>query len=310
MTTPTEPEALAACPFCGGEAERFTIQDEGDNFGGDVVCCKECGASSHVEFGRKENLVSCWNRRTPAARMLAGEPVDFGEAIDPNATWNMRNSRKAPQQYRKTALITASQWFKIGDHPAVAMKDDVTAETLRTGQPVPWISTLEGGHIVSPGDWIATGIEGEHWPIKPDIFAASYEPIAHPPAAEPVGLRKASEIPAAIELWFFRDLGETQRRQLINLCGFPGVEANGESLQRRILRQILAIPARTDDDGDIMLLADEAVSWALDNFGGYSCSPVDAGISYMQARGKDRWSMQAQMDASLSPAPDRGEGEA
>jgi hypothetical protein len=38
-----------------------------------------------------------------------------------------------------------------------------------------WIDTLEGGHIVCPGDWIITGVKGEHYPCKPDIFAATYE---------------------------------------------------------------------------------------------------------------------------------------
>lgn len=43
-----------------------------------------------------------------------------------------------------------------------------------------WIQTLEGPLIVSDGDWIITGIKGEHYPCKPDIFEATYE------AAEPV----------------------------------------------------------------------------------------------------------------------------
>ena len=38
-----------------------------------------------------------------------------------------------------------------------------------------WIDTLEGGHIVCPGDWIITGVKGENYPCKPDIFAATYE---------------------------------------------------------------------------------------------------------------------------------------
>ena len=61
--TETPPELLP-CPFCGGEAERTTIEEEGDNFGGDVITCKRCFASSHVEFGFKENIVSHWNTRT------------------------------------------------------------------------------------------------------------------------------------------------------------------------------------------------------------------------------------------------------
>jgi len=39
-----------------------------------------------------------------------------------------------------------------------------------------WIDTLEGGHIVCPGDWIITGVAGENYPCKPKIFAATYEP--------------------------------------------------------------------------------------------------------------------------------------
>ena len=38
------------------------------------------------------------------------------------------------------------------------------------------ISTLEGDHIVSPGDWVIKGVAGEFYPCKPDIFAATYEP--------------------------------------------------------------------------------------------------------------------------------------
>lgn len=40
-----------------------------------------------------------------------------------------------------------------------------------------WIDTLEGGHIVCPGDWIITGVKGERYPCKPDIFDATYEAV-------------------------------------------------------------------------------------------------------------------------------------
>ncbi len=38
-----------------------------------------------------------------------------------------------------------------------------------------WIATLEGGHVVTPGDWIITGVRGEKYPCKPDIFEETYE---------------------------------------------------------------------------------------------------------------------------------------
>jgi hypothetical protein len=40
-----------------------------------------------------------------------------------------------------------------------------------------WIDTKEGGHIVCPGDWIITGVQGENYPCKPDIFVATYEAV-------------------------------------------------------------------------------------------------------------------------------------
>lgn len=39
------------------------------------------------------------------------------------------------------------------------------------------MDTPEGLHVVSPGDWIITGIKGEKYPCKPDIFHATYEPL-------------------------------------------------------------------------------------------------------------------------------------
>jgi len=39
------------------------------------------------------------------------------------------------------------------------------------------IRTLEGDMVASPGDWIIRGVKGEFYPCKPDIFAATYEPV-------------------------------------------------------------------------------------------------------------------------------------
>lgn len=73
---------------------------------------------------------------------------------------------------KKPIVIEASQWFKPGDHPSVVLK---SAPNRYGDDGIPWIETLEGGHVVTPGDWIITGIQGEHYPCKPDIFEATYE---------------------------------------------------------------------------------------------------------------------------------------
>lgn len=105
---------------------------------------------------------------------------------------------------KKPILIEAEQWFKNGDHSL----DNCEIILDQSGHAfkgegklvrkynVPlidgkklcehchffmynhgWIETLEGGHIVCPGDWIIEGIAGEHYPCKPAIFDKTYERV-------------------------------------------------------------------------------------------------------------------------------------
>lgn len=39
------------------------------------------------------------------------------------------------------------------------------------------IHTLEGEMRADIGDWIITGVKGEKYPCKPDIFEMTYEPV-------------------------------------------------------------------------------------------------------------------------------------
>jgi hypothetical protein len=83
-------------------------------------------------------------------------------------------------------VIEATQWFKMGDHPMVH-KPITTVELnseweRRQGLPegsLGEIKTLEGYLLVTPGDWIITGVKDEHYPCKPDIFELTYE-LAQP----------------------------------------------------------------------------------------------------------------------------------
>lgn len=47
------------------------------------------------------------------------------------------------------------------------------------------IKTLEGEMVARPGDWIIKGVAGEFYPCKPDIFAATYEPVTPEPGEAP-----------------------------------------------------------------------------------------------------------------------------
>ena len=72
---------------------------------------------------------------------------------------------------KRPIVIDAEQYHILCDSPS---PDGVCwCENMSTGQP--HIHTLEGPLIVSDGDWIITGIKGEKYPCKPDIFHATYE---------------------------------------------------------------------------------------------------------------------------------------
>lgn len=77
-------DKLLPCPFCGGEAERLELTDE-ENFGGSVISCKSCGASSPVHFGRKENLDDSWNSRKAA--LSQSHPAPSGQAVAGKHKW-------------------------------------------------------------------------------------------------------------------------------------------------------------------------------------------------------------------------------
>jgi hypothetical protein len=82
---------------------------------------------------------------------------------------------------KKPIIIEAVQWFKMGDHPVVTQFrarnlhacKSCGKEMYEHGK----CPMLEGSHLVCPGDWIITGIKGEHYPCKPDIFEATYEKV-------------------------------------------------------------------------------------------------------------------------------------
>lgn len=80
---------------------------------------------------------------------------------------------------KKPVVIEATQWHKHGDHPSVEPLHLSRAGGLPVGAKwtqYGWVKTLEGGHVVTPGDWIITGVQGENYPCKAEIFASTYEP--------------------------------------------------------------------------------------------------------------------------------------
>lgn len=77
-----------------------------------------------------------------------------------------------PRFRKKPVTVDAVRFVRAGDHPAV--HEDIRSPTGFA------IYTLENtviAHEVAPGDWIITGVRGEHYPCKPEIFDETYEPV-------------------------------------------------------------------------------------------------------------------------------------
>lgn len=75
-------------------------------------------------------------------------------------------------KYKKKPVIVDAVQFdgdNIFVHPAICRAPG-------ENQPA-FIDTLEGRHIVSPGDYVITGVKGEAYPCKPDIFEMTYEKV-------------------------------------------------------------------------------------------------------------------------------------
>ena len=86
---------------------------------------------------------------------------------------------------KKPVVIDAVQFFEQQDDPDVLLVH-IAPDGLILGTSVDFgvtarvgfaLQTLEGWHEVTPGDWIITGVKGERYPCKPDIFAATYEAV-------------------------------------------------------------------------------------------------------------------------------------
>jgi hypothetical protein len=108
---------------------------------------------------------------------------------------------------RKPIVVEAVRWWKNGDHP----DDDATRggttpngeeweglvvryfrrpdvrdiECEQCGELMNshgWIDLPGGGHVVCPGDYVVTEAEGKRYPLKPDLFDATYEEAVEDPA--------------------------------------------------------------------------------------------------------------------------------
>ena len=87
---------------------------------------------------------------------------------------------------KKPVVIEAIQWdgtlkgYELIKAVFLDLRDGSITKYAPANQAYGWrIMTLEGSsYDVASGDWIIRGIKGEFYPCKPDIFEATYEPVA------------------------------------------------------------------------------------------------------------------------------------
>jgi hypothetical protein len=155
----------------------------------------------------------------PVMKLVNWSHKQTTEPDDRHGNFNDEPAPAGGRFRKRPVEIEAHQWFKNGDHPLDYRDDRIGIEKGEprtwTGAEAKalgweggivryfrrpdvdgnspcercgnimhvhgWIDTPEGGHTVCPGDWIITGIAGEHYPCKPGIFAKTYEPVAPTP---------------------------------------------------------------------------------------------------------------------------------
>ena len=87
---------------------------------------------------------------------------------------------------KKPVVVEAIQWdpdtMKWSDFPAKYQvggghfrTSGIMGQWMNTGELK--VSTLEGVVVAQPNDWIVRGVQDEMYPVRDDIFRATYEEV-------------------------------------------------------------------------------------------------------------------------------------
>ena len=82
---------------------------------------------------------------------------------------------------KKPVVIDAIQWTGGNLRDCIEFLGSAygghNADRSMNGKNEITVLTLEGKHVASSGDYLIRGVAGEHYPCKPGIFEATYEPV-------------------------------------------------------------------------------------------------------------------------------------
>ena len=83
-------------------------------------------------------------------------------------------------KFRKKPVVIEAEQFDPNKQPwpAGVTRDSRDGHVMDFSVSPYYIDTLEGRALnVKPGDWIITGVKGEKYPCRDDIFKETYEPV-------------------------------------------------------------------------------------------------------------------------------------
>jgi len=79
-------------------------------------------------------------------------------------------------KFRKKPVVIEALQFREEMRTKGDLPEGVFIVPTESEGDMPVIHTLEGDMIVRDGDWVITGVKGEKYPCKPDIFEMTYDP--------------------------------------------------------------------------------------------------------------------------------------
>ena len=112
---------------------------------------------------------------------VPGEPLDKMKGKQEDC-WMIGDSMK----FRKKPIIIDAEQYKPGMEDGFNFYEitgkficyrSKNAKTFPRAGRRPVIETLEGNHEITPTDWIVTGVKGERYPVKDDIFWMTHEKV-------------------------------------------------------------------------------------------------------------------------------------
>ncbi len=159
-----------------------------DHFGCPEPCCEGCRAEGAEALRIASEALGFAPRRANPERSRVEDPrvlerISSGFGSTPRGGVTPLRFRKRPVE------IDALRYLPGETCAALAEWMDCPHDEHDCYDDAEWlVETLEGPLWAKPGDWIVKGIKGEFYPVKPDIFEATYEAVDNgadePPARE------------------------------------------------------------------------------------------------------------------------------